>query len=52
MELDLARLESCPTCNNPTSENAEACPSCGEPFEAGWADITIYIVYGVFIHVT
>ena len=34
----MARLEACPTCSNPTSENATFCPSCGEPLEAGWAD--------------
>jgi len=34
----MSNLENCPTCGNPTSENAEMCPSCGEPFAAGWAD--------------
>lgn len=33
----MAKLVNCPTCENPTSENASSCPSCGEPLEAGWA---------------
>ncbi len=34
----MARLESCPTCGNQTSENASQCPDCGEPLSPGWAD--------------
>lgn len=34
----MARLESCPTCGNQTSENASQCPACGEPLSPGWAD--------------
>ena len=34
----MARLEDCPTCGNPSSENASQCPSCGEPLSPGWAE--------------
>ena len=34
----MAALENCPTCQNPTSVNAEVCPKCGEPLDSGWAD--------------
>lgn len=34
----MAKLESCPTCGNQTSENASQCPDCGEPLSPGWAD--------------
>ena len=34
----MARLESCPTCGNETSENVNQCPACGEPLSSGWAD--------------
>jgi uncharacterized membrane protein YvbJ len=35
----VAKLDNCPTCGNPTSENANTCPSCGEPLDAGWANV-------------
>ncbi|MBL4693187.1 MAG: zinc ribbon domain-containing protein [Magnetovibrio sp.] len=35
----MASLENCPTCSNPTSENANVCPSCGEPLAVGWAGV-------------
>jgi hypothetical protein len=33
----MSNLENCPTCENPTSVNAETCPKCGEPLGADWA---------------
>jgi len=40
-ELIVARLESCPTCGNQTSENARQCPACAEPLSSGWADAVV-----------